>query len=78
VNDPEEFRKAWDIYIDEHEDIDTPIIYLEFKFRDKYEADTKVEDLRTVEFEFATLEDADTDDLYSAIAYFDTRKNSQL
>jgi hypothetical protein len=76
VGQPEEFKKAWDIYLDEHEDIDTPLVYLEVKFRDKYEADTKVIDLRAAEQVAATLEGADTDDMYSAVAVFDTRKNS--
>jgi len=51
---------------------------MEFKFRDKYEADTKLEELRTIEQEPATLEDAGDDDFYTAVAIFDLRSNTRL
>ena len=78
IAEPLEFEKAWDIFIDEHDDIDTPLVYMEFKFRDKYEASTKLEELRTIEQEPATLEDAGDDDFYTAVAIFDLRANTRL
>jgi class 3 adenylate cyclase len=78
VGQPELFLKAWDLYIDEHEDLETPLIYLEVDHLIKWEADTDYDDLRPIEQELATIKGADSDYFFNSIAIFDLRPYTRL
>lgn len=78
IGRPEQFLRAWEFYIDEHEDLDTPLIYLEVDNLIKWESDTDEADLRDIEKELSTIEGADSDYFYNSLAIFDLRKNTQL
>jgi class 3 adenylate cyclase len=78
VYDPQEFESAWDYYISKHDDLYTPLIYLEFEEIKTWESDTDPEDLRTLEKELITIQNPDPDYEYKSVAIFDLRKETRL
>lgn len=78
MHDPVEFEFTWNHYIDNHEDLDTPLIYLEVGHDDLWiwEDGPHTDDLRTTEKEVIVLINADDDYKYASVAIFDLRSDS--
>lgn len=78
VGQPEDFLRAWEFYIEEHKDLDLPLIYLEVEHILKWTSDTDPDGLRDSELELITIKEADSDYFFNSLAIFDLRPYSRL
>lgn len=72
------FRRSWDSYIDEHKNLDTPLIYLEVLKMGLWETNTKVTDLRDTERKYVVLSGKSSDYEFYSVAIFDLRYSTIL
>ena len=74
-----DFNQAWKYYIDEHKDLNTPLIYLEIENTPhKWETSTSPDELRSTEKELVTLSVIDENYEYAPLGVFDLRSDTRL